>query len=130
MRWARFRPFAAKAPWNVGRLERGAGLRASQQDIPLILLRYLKMSLLTVIASEAKQSIPSPRGTMDCFAALAMTEDIASRSRDVLRPTFASNVRPSKMRWRNAGCALHPAVSCAMCTKRVRTRHDLQKNPK
>ena len=43
-----------------------------------------------VIASEAKQSILSLRGAMDCFASLAMTlMDTPSRSRGGIRPSLA-----------------------------------------
>src|SRR5439155_15344407 len=46
---------------------------------------------------------------MDCFAALAMTVDMVSRSRDALRPRLARNSPPSKTEGAgNAGCTLHP----------------------
>src|SRR6266568_9656100 len=65
-----------------------------------------------VIASEAKQSIAPRKGRMDCFVASAPRNDgeIASRSRDALRPSFAGNFRDlSKTEGAgNAGCALHP----------------------
>src|SRR5882757_6238961 len=63
-----------------------------------------------VIASEAKQSILSWCGSMDCFATLAMTADTVSQSRGTMRPRFASNFRDlfKKEGAGNAGCALHP----------------------
>jgi hypothetical protein len=58
---------------------------------------------LTVIASEAKQSISPRKERMDCFVAslLAMTalqfSVIASRSRRTFRARFAKNVPPSEI---------------------------------
>jgi hypothetical protein len=51
----------------------------------------------TVIASEAKQSIPPRKERMDCFIAslLAMTTDIDPHSRGAIRPSFALLVPPS-----------------------------------
>ena len=39
----------------------------------------------------------SLRGAMDCFAALAMTADTVSPSRDALRPRFAGILTPSSI---------------------------------
>jgi hypothetical protein len=60
---------------------------------------------------------------MDCFAALAMTEDAPSHSRDALRPRFAGYFGDlSKSEGAgNAGCALHPR-SCAQCAQKVRAQ--------
>ena len=49
------------------------GCVRKKPGILLILISYFESPLLTVIASEAKQSILSSCGDMDCFAALAMT---------------------------------------------------------
>src|ERR1700687_821673 len=61
-------------------------------------------------ALATKQSIPSLRGEMDCFASLAMTDDTPSRSRGSIRPRFAIEFPlPSECEGAgNAGCALHP----------------------
>src|SRR6266702_7742580 len=49
-------------------------------------------------------------GTMDCFASLAMTADMDSHSRGMMRPRFASIFAASEKSEGagNAGCALHP----------------------
>jgi hypothetical protein len=60
-----------------------------------------------VIASEAKQSILSLCGEMDCFAPLAMTSKhtFATPRRDA--PEALMNL-PPKEGVGNAGCPLHP----------------------
>src|SRR3954453_9785671 len=88
----------------------------------------------SVIASGAKQSRIPPRGRLDCFAALAMTEyeavaplcqlafriaDTPSRSRGTFRPSFASSLLPLVQEGAGkAGCRLAPAVRCAKSTRR------------
>src|SRR5258708_23892504 len=100
MRYARFRPFAAKAPCNVGDL--GAGRLCEQivRSILLILLQYLKPSL------RAQRSNPFLLGARHgllrgaCHRArvratrwLAMTADTVSHSRGAMRPRLASSFR-------------------------------------
>ncbi|MET3844984.1 hypothetical protein ABIE49_007062 [Bradyrhizobium sp. OAE829] len=81
-----------------------------------------------VIASEAKQSILSSCGGMDCFASLANDGEIASRSRDTLRPRFAGNLRLQKFRGRRE-CRMRaaPAVSCAIVHKNAAHEHTGQR---
>ena len=73
-------------------------------------------------------------GILDCFAALAMTEqgasasfsnthlnvaDTPSRPRGAIRPSFASSLCPlSQEGAGKAGCQLAPAVRCAKSTRR------------
>src|ERR1700754_1613681 len=46
---------------------------------------------------------------MDCFAALAMTVDIISHSRDAFRPRFTSSFAPLEIEGAGkTGCLLHP----------------------
>src|ERR1700704_1637363 len=61
---------------------------------------------LVVIASEAKQSILSLRGKMDCFAALAMTARAMDCAEPVIGRRFAST------RW------LHPGLYGDVVVKR------------
>src|SRR3954463_2168689 len=59
--------------------------------------------------------------TMDCFAALAMTEDTATHSRGAMRPSYARNFPPPNPEGAgNAGCALHPRSHARSTRKRVR----------
>src|SRR5882757_6752210 len=59
---------------------------------------------------------------MDCFASLAMTQDIQPRSRDMICPSFALSFRPlSKQRAQGKPGGAAPAVSRAIVEKR-RTR--------
>ena len=60
---------------------------------------------------------------MDCFAALAMTVDIASHSRGAIRPRFASSFAPLRIRGRREDRVLAaPAVSRAICANKSCTR--------
>jgi hypothetical protein len=74
------------------------------------------MTVCIVIASAAKQSILLFCGTMDCFAALAMTVDTVSRSRDTNCARALLKFLSLKTEGAgNAGCLLHPRsrVQCA-----------------
>ena len=75
----------------------------------------------TVIASVAKQSISPPKGRMDCFASLAMTDDTPSRSRGSICPRFAGNFHPPVRGRRECRVHAAPAVSCAI-GRQKRTR--------
>jgi hypothetical protein len=60
---------------------------------------------------------------MDCFAALAMTVDIVSHSRDAFRPRFASLFALFEIRGRREDrVRAAPAVSRAICAQQKRTR--------
>src|SRR5258708_7170348 len=76
-----------------------------------------------VIASEAKQSILSLRGGMDCFASLAMTEiDMCPHSRSAMRPEFCKKTLPSKSEGAGkTGCAPHPRSRAQNCASNTRT---------
>src|SRR5215211_2308574 len=65
---------------------------------------------------------------MDCFAALAMTADIASRSRGAFRPRFASSFSPLRNRGRREDRVLAaPAVSRAICANKTAHEHTGQR---
>ena len=71
---------------------------------------------------------------MDCFAALAMTVDMVSRSRDALRPRFAINVPPSKSRAQGrpgARCTRGPVCDLRKqrCTRAYRYRRSIPAFP-
>ena len=62
---------------------------------------------------------------MDCFASLAMTVEIVSRSRGALRPRFASFLLPS-LKTEGAGktgCLLHPRSRVPLRTARDAHEH-------
>ena len=85
--------------------------------------------ILTVIASEAKQSISPRQERMDCFVASAPRNDdtpiatMTPHSRGAVRPRFCRNVAPKNTEGAGkTGCALHPRsrVQCAFKEKRTR----------
>src|SRR6185436_13472315 len=71
--------------------------------------------------SEAIHSAAS--GEVDCFAALAMTEDTVSPSRGADRPRFAINFLPSsKLEGAGkTGCLLHPRSRVRFAPKKMHT---------
>ena len=73
--------------------------------------------------SRLREAIHSAaRGEVDCFAALAMTVDIVSRSRGTIAPEVC-NFLPSYKRGRREDRVLAaPAVSRAICAKQNCTR--------
>jgi hypothetical protein len=79
-----------------------------------------------VIASAAKQSILPLCGEMDCVAALAMTASnngAILRSRDGLRPRFASSFALEIRGRREDRVHAAPAVSCAIAHKERAHEH-------
>jgi hypothetical protein len=81
----------------------------------------------TVIASDSEAiHRAASKVRVDCFVVslLAMTEDMPSRSRGAIRPSFAENFPPSPIRGRRES-RVHaaPAVSCARCTKECAHEH-------
>jgi hypothetical protein len=80
-----------------------------------------------VIASAAKTSMAASR-EVDCFATLAMTVDIVSPSRGVLRPSFASSFALLENRGRREDRVLAaPAVSRAICANKTAHEHTGQR---
>src|SRR5882757_4825242 len=73
----------------------------------------------SVIASEAKQSILSSRGEMDCFAALAMTEANAlSHTRGARRPKFCISLSLPEFRAQGKpGTRCTRGLACNRCEK-------------
>jgi hypothetical protein len=96
----------------------------------LIMLRHyvrFNFSKIPVIASEAKQSILSLCGEMDCFASLAMT---APGYDFAIPPRTAPGIckgSPSKEGAGNAGCALHPRSRVQNCAKETHTSIQVQR---
>src|SRR5437899_5103807 len=85
-------------------------------------LRSSGLRIVHVIASEAKQSILSLCRGMDCFAALAMTVDIVSRSRGALRPRFAISFALFEIEGAGkTGCLLHPRSRVRFAQTKVHT---------
>ena len=81
------------------------------------------MTVCVVIASAAKQSILLFCGTMDCFAALAMTVDTVSCSRDTNCVRALLKFLSLKTKGAGNAGACSPAVSCAMCTRKCAHEH-------
>src|SRR5260370_6758291 len=105
---APFRPFAAKAPCNVGDGINGGLCRMRLRSIPLILLIYLQLTAQcrgTVIASEAKQSIPPPKESMDCFRLRSLS--YGGQFVGLLLAMTASDVKS------------HPATRCVRAVERT-----------
>jgi hypothetical protein len=67
-------------------------------------------------------------GEMDCFAALAMTADIVSCSRDMNCPRFASSFAPEKSEGAGkTGCLLHPRSRVRFAQTKLAHEHTGQR---
>ncbi|MEH2564036.1 hypothetical protein V1289_003663 [Bradyrhizobium sp. AZCC 2289] len=133
---APFRPFAAKAPCNVGDGLNGPPCRMRLRAMPLILLGYPDRSLsgtmtLTASSRHCERSeaihvaIQRKNGLLRCFAPRndgAQISDTASQSRGMC-PSYAAIIRAPEIRGRTECRArAAPAVSCAKMHKKKRTR--------
>ena len=98
---------------------------------PVDTLRLVDEARCGLAASlRAKRSNPlsAYERTMDCFAALAMTRDMASRSRGALRPSFASSFALFIIRGHREDRVLAaPAVSRAICANKTAHEHTGQR---